>query len=143
MKKAVIITTLFTTTFIGIYYNIMTKDSANKYKTNSGLSITIVTPGKPDAPEAKSGNLVTVHYTGTLENGTKFDSSRDRNQPFSFMLGRGNVIKGWDEGVAGMKVGEHRQLVIPSNLGYGAHGAGNIIPPHATLVFDIELISIK
>jgi FKBP-type peptidyl-prolyl cis-trans isomerase len=92
-------------------------------------------------PEASAGQRVTVHYTGWLTTGAKFDSSRDRGQPFSFGLGAGQVIKGWDEGVAGMKVGGRRKLVIPSNLGYGDRGTGPI-PPGATLVFAVELLGV-
>ena len=92
--------------------------------------------------EAARGQHVTVHYTGWLTDGTKFDSSKDRGDPFDFPLGAGRVIKGWDEGVQGMKVGGKRKLTIPSALGYGARGAGGVIPPNATLVFEVELLGV-
>lgn len=93
--------------------------------------------------EAVSGKTVSVHYLGTLTDGTKFDSSYDRNTPFEFVLDQGEVIQGWDEGVAGMKVGGKRKLTIPPSLGYGAQGAGDVIPPNATLVFEVELLDVK
>ncbi|MRR08785.1 FKBP-type peptidyl-prolyl cis-trans isomerase [bacterium] len=108
--------------------------------TASGLIIEDLTVGSGD--EAKAGGYVSVHYTGWLTDGTKFDSSKDRNEPFEFALGARHVIAGWDEGVQGMKVGGARKLTIPPNLGYGARGAGGVIPPNATLVFEVELLGI-
>ena len=117
------------------------KKGSKMTTTDTGLKYTDLVVGKGAAPA--KGKKVSVHYTGTLENGTKFDSSVDRNEPFSFVIGVGQVIKGWDEGVMSMKVGGKRKLVIPSNLGYGARGAGGVIPPNATLLFDVELLDVQ
>ena len=105
------------------------------------LKIEVLQQG--DGEQAKNGDKVKVHYIGILENGVKFDSSVDRGVPFEFILGIGQVIKGWDLGVLGMKVGEKRKLTIPSDLGYGSKGAGNLIPPDSVLVFEVELLEIK
>lgn len=113
----------------------------NTVTTDSGLQYVDLVEGDGASPE--KGQTVVVHYTGTLEDGSKFDSSRDRNQPFSFKIGVGQVIKGWDEGVGTMKVGGRRKLIIPSELGYGSSGAGGVIPPNATLIFDVELLDIR
>ena len=109
--------------------------------TESGLEIEVLEEGEGESPA--KGQSVTVHYTGTLTDGKKFDSSHDRNDPFKFTLGIGQVIAGWDEGVATMKVGGKSKFTIPSSLGYGARGAGGVIPPNATLIFEVELISFK
>ncbi len=108
--------------------------------TDSGLKYKELQEGTGATPQ--KGQTVVVHYTGTLEDKTKFDSSRDRNQPFKFKLGEGQVIKGWDEGLSTMKVGGRRELIIPPELGYGARGAGGVIPPNSTLIFDVELLKI-
>lgn len=109
--------------------------------TESGLKYEDIVTGEGESP--KPGQMVTVHYTGTLENGTKFDSSVDRGQPFVFQIDMGRVIKGWDEGVMTMRVGGKRKLIIPPQLGYGARGAGGVIPPNATLIFEVELLGVK
>ena len=114
---------------------------AKAVTTESGLKYEDIVVGTGVSPQP--GHQVTVHYTGTLEDGTKFDSSLDRGQPFTFPIGAGRVIKGWDEGVMTMKVGGKRKLVIPPQLGYGARGAGGVIPPNATLVFEVELLDTK
>ncbi len=117
------------------------KDKEEKViTTKSGLKY--VEPKVGEGAEAKKGDLVSVHYTGKLKDGTKFDSSRDRGEPIQFVLGIGKVIKGWDEGLQGMKVGGKRKLIIPADLAYGARGAGDVIPPNAELTFDVELVKI-
>jgi peptidylprolyl isomerase len=114
---------------------------ANTVTTGSGLQYTDEVVGT--GATALKGKKVSVHYTGTLVDGTKFDSSKDRGQPFDFNLGAGQVIRGWDEGVAGMKVGGKRKLVIPAELGYGSRGVSGAIPPNATLVFEVELLDVR
>ena len=115
-------------------------DLSNATTTDSGLKYIVIEEGDGASPQ--KGENVTVHYTGTLEDGSKFDSSRDRNRPFSFKLGVGQVIKGWDEGVADMKVGGRRTLIIPPELGYGPGGYPPVIPPDSTLVFDVQLLKV-
>jgi FKBP-type peptidyl-prolyl cis-trans isomerase FkpA len=107
----------------------------------NGMEFVDIQVGTGD--QAVAGKLVTVHYTGWLTDGKKFDSSRDRNRPFDFQLGAGNVIRGWDEGVQGMRVGGQRRLIIPPSLGYGQRGAPGAIPPNATLIFDVELLKVQ
>jgi len=110
-------------------------------QTASGLEYVEIVEGTGRRP--KAGESVSVHYTGWLKSGTKFDSSLDRGQPLVFPIGRGRVIKGWDEGVGSMKVGGKRKLIIPAHLGYGDSGAGGVIPPGATLIFEVELVGIE
>jgi FKBP-type peptidyl-prolyl cis-trans isomerase len=110
-------------------------------KTPTGLTIEDLVVGTGDP--ANAGQKVSVHYTGWTTDGKKFDSSKDRGQAFIFSLGRGEVIRGWDEGVAGMKVGGKRKLTIPPDLGYGSRGAGGVIPPNATLLFEVELLAVR
>lgn len=114
--------------------------SGDTVTAESGLQFIVISEGS--GATAAAGQQVQVHYTGWLEDGTKFDSSVDRGEAFDFPLGAGRVIRGWDEGVAGMQVGEKRRLIIPSELGYGQRGAGGVIPPNATLIFDVELLGI-
>ena len=139
-RKILLIFTLIAGVII-LDQNLQAVASDKMVTTSSGLKYQDEEVGT--GPEPRIGQTVTVHYTGTLENGKKFDSSVDRGQPFSFVIGVGQVIKGWDEGVATMKVGGKRKLIIPSELGYGARGAGGVIPPNATLVFDVELLGVK
>ncbi|WP_042491314.1 FKBP-type peptidyl-prolyl cis-trans isomerase [Anabaena sp. PCC 7108] len=116
---------------------------ANVVATPSGLKYIELAKGDEKEATPQKGQTVVVHYVGTLENGKQFDSSRDRGKPFEFKIGIGQVIKGWDEGLSTMKIGDRRQLIIPPELGYGARGAGGVIPPNATLLFDVELLGIK
>lgn len=139
MKKIAILLTLFAT-IAGSPVRAATEPT--KTTTASGLQYIEVKPGVGNTPQ--QGQTVIVHYTGTLSDGRQFDSSRDRKEPFKFKLGAGQVIKGWDEGISTMKVGGQRKLIIPPELGYGASGAGGgVIPPNATLNFDVELIGIE
>lgn len=118
-----------------------TMDQENTTNKDGGLIIETLQEGNGEV--AKNGDMVSVHYTGTLLDGTKFDSSVDRGQPFEFTLGVGQVIAGWDKGVLGMKIGEKRKLTIPSDLAYGDRGAGGLIPPGATLMFEVELLGLN
>jgi FKBP-type peptidyl-prolyl cis-trans isomerase len=119
-----------------------TKNTQNMIQENLPTALQIVDEKVGVGEEAPAGKKVVVHYVGTLEDGTKFDSSRDRGQPFSFTLGVGQVIKGWDEGVKGMKVGGLRKLIIPSDMAYGDSGIPGAIPPKATLIFEVELLQV-
>ena len=125
---------------VGVYFLALPKTDKTSYNIQ-GMKVEILKQGS--GVEAKSGDAVTVNYVGTLVDGTKFDSSLDRDQPFQFTLGQNRVIQGWELGVAGMKVGEKRKLTIPPELGYGASGAGAIIPPNATLIFEVDLLKIN
>jgi len=136
LKKSIIVALLAAVTLSPTY-----SATPKTITTDSGLQMIEVKEGTGTTP--KSGDTVRVHYTGTLPDGKKFDSSRDRNEPFEFTLGQGQVIQGWDEGIALMKVGGRSNLIIPSELGYGAQGAGGKIPPNSTLHFDVELIGIQ
>jgi len=118
-------------------------DNNEQVNTTQGNELKIEVLNEGEGIAAKNGDNVSVHYTGTLEDGTKFDSSLDKGVPFDFDLGASQVIKGWDLGVLGMKVGEKRKLIIPSNLAYGENGIPGLIPPNATLVFEVELLEIK
>jgi FKBP-type peptidyl-prolyl cis-trans isomerase FkpA len=139
MSKKILITLLAAAVVAAGVYFIFKKPSV--MDSPNELKIEVLKEGAGVA--AKAGDTVTVHYTGWLTNGTKFDSSVDRGEAFVFPLGAGMVIKGWDQGVAGMKVGEKRKLTIPSSLGYGERGAGGVIPPNATLIFEVELLKIN
>lgn len=151
-KITIILVVLATTA--GLFYLLSQKPESVRQQEQYQAQLSII-PTKPmsqlkiedqkvgTGAEVKSGDTISIHYQGTLEDGTKFDSSYDRGKPFETQIGVGKVIQGWDQGVVGMKVGGKRKLIIPSELGYGERGAGNIIPPNATLIFEVELIGIK
>jgi FKBP-type peptidyl-prolyl cis-trans isomerase len=142
-KAALVFYIALTVIILGgvIYFVAFRKASNTEVTTTSGLKYVDQVEGTGASPQP--GKTVTVHYTGTLDNGTKFDSSRDKGQPFSFVIGTGRVIKGWDEGVMSMKVGGKRKLIVPPQLGYGASGSPPRIPPNSTLNFDVELLDVK
>ena len=139
LYRSLLVAMLVLTSFLGVGGSMA--ENNQEVTMPSGLKYTDQVVGTGDV--AVAGKTASVHYTGWLENGKKFDSSVDRGQPFSFPLGAGRVIKGWDEGVQGMKVGGKRKLTIPSDLGYGSRGAGGVIPPNATLIFDVELLGVR
>ncbi len=128
---------------IALFITPLSAQSAEGQETTTASGLKYVDIKEGTGPKPKKGQNVLVHYTGWLKDGTKFDSSVDRNQPFPFRVGVGQVIRGWDEGVITMKVGGKRRLIIPPKLGYGARGAGGVIPPNATLVFEVELLDLR
>lgn len=139
LRKNLILTTAVI--FLSVLVGAAITQGGKEMTTPSGLKLELLQEGKGPLPQ--KGQKVVVHYTGTLADGKKFDSSRDRGEPFSFTLGAGQVIQGWDEGLALMKVGSRAKLTIPPALGYGVRGAGNVIPPNAVLIFDVELLDAK
>jgi FKBP-type peptidyl-prolyl cis-trans isomerase FkpA len=140
-RQQVIVATIGAVVIIAVIAIVYLAVSKNASQTDTQLQIEDLAVGT--GPEAKAGDTVSVNYTGWLTDNTKFDSSLDRNQPFEFVLGQGSVIEGWDKGVVGMKVGGKRKLTIPPEMAYGEQGAGGTIPPNATLIFEVELLSIK
>ncbi len=129
--------------FMGVFISPISGVSAEAPETTTASGLKYVDLKEGTGPSPKKGQNILVHYTGWLQDGTKFDSSVDRNQPFPFRVGVGQVIRGWDEGVMSMKVGGKRKLIIPPKLGYGARGAGGVIPPNATLIFEVELLDLR
>ena len=142
-KKTIIILAVIVVIIFGVIFLISNKKENNQpNEKKMELKIEVLQEGAGEVV-TKNGDTISVHYTGTLEDGTKFDSSVDRGTPFSFEIGAGQVIQGWEQGTLDMKVGEKRKLTIPAELGYGATGAGDVIPPNATIIFDIELMGIQ
>lgn len=140
-KKVIIIVVIILIVIIaGVYFLFQNENSGN-YEMIQGMKVETLKKGT--GQPVKTGDMVTVDYVGTLENGVKFDSSIDRNEPFKFTLGQNRVIQGWELGVLGMRVGEKRRLTIPPELGYRSQGAGGVIPPNATLIFEIDMLKIR
>ncbi|HMK35228.1 MAG TPA: FKBP-type peptidyl-prolyl cis-trans isomerase [Desulfomonilaceae bacterium] len=136
-------TCMLTTILLGClaFFAVTVAQAGQEITTQSGLKLETLQQG--NGPKPQKGQMVTVHYTGTLQDGKKFDSSRDRGTPFNFQVGMGEVIPGWDEALMLMKVGDRTKITIPPQLGYGPRGAGGVIPPNATLIFDVELLGTK
>jgi len=134
---------MLTTILLGClaFFAVTVAQAGQEITTQSGLKLETLQQG--NGPKPQKGQMVTVHYTGTLQDGKKFDSSRDRGTPFNFQVGMGEVIPGWDEALMLMKVGDRTKITIPPQLGYGPRGAGGVIPPNATLIFDVELLGTK
>ena len=143
MKRSLLYAVVLISMIVGLLsaVSLSGAEKGNPIETLSGLQYLDLVKGS--GREAHLGETASVHYTGWLKDGTKFDSSLDRGQPFQFRLGAGRVIKGWDEGVVGMNIGSKRKLIIPPHLGYGTRGAGRLIPPNATLIFEVELLDLR
>ena len=143
MKRSLLYAVVLISMIVGLLsaVSLSGAEKGNPIETLSGLQYLDLVKGS--GREAHLGETASVHYTGWLKDGTKFDSSLDRGQPFQFRLGAGRVIKGWDEGVVGMNIGSKRKLIIPPHLGYGNRGVGRVIPPNATLIFEVELLDLR